>query len=393
MVRPSILAALAALAACVHAPSEQPREVVIAPSPAPAPVLATEPPPEPASPPPPCPFQVEPPSLPPAVVPATRGACRHAPAAITKQLTAEIKHDWLREWPTGRLEIRPGCDRLAPELASMVLEQSSGHGGSLTLMSLTRRSDGDHDLVLLEYNHYFTTLKRDRTDPWQADSAGQLAVSHARIPRATAAPLLARLRAAAHVEIQEHEPPPTSPSSSVGYGSSNDYHVALRLTDGKGHGVQRAFIGYAGSGPEQADGVPLAIVARAVDVFLADEKLRATFTPAGADDLAARDLFARVFWAVQARQEGDAAWYLRERLLGMAALLGDVQHLPALLTEMRTPAGKPGVERSRVLAINAFTAITGYDRRHDPKGAPRPPQVVADELVTACVAHPPLEIR
>lgn len=384
MARGFVLAVLAALAGCVHASTEPPREVAVAPTPTIVPVVSpaetTPPQPPPPEPLPPCIYKAEPPALPPVLKQPKTGTCRRAPPAITRAMNAEIHKQWLREWPTGRLEIRPGCDRLAPALASVVIEQNHGHGGSVSLLRLSRRPDGDHDLVLIEYNHYY------RMDTMTAAGARPIDIHHAKIAAATVAPLLARLRAAAHVEIQEHEPPPDSNAAMMGHGSSNDYQVALQLADDRGHGVKRAFVGYSGSGPEQADGVPLAIAAETVDLFLADPTLRATFTAVGTDDPAARDLFARVFWAVQARQEGDAAWYVRERLIAMAASLGSAQHIPALLALLREPPGRPGEDRMLVSAIDALTAITAYDRRRDPDGTLRPPEQVAAELLAACAA-------
>ena len=140
-----------------------------------------------------------------------------------------------------------------------MLESSGGHGGSLTLASFDRRPDGDYDLVLLEYNHYQRPRPKDPEDPYPQDSAGPLVVYHRQLPAAKMAPLLVRLRATAHLEIVEHEPPPTPGTMSGGaVGTSHNYHVALRLTDRKGRGVQRYFSGYEGSGEEQRDGVPMA---------------------------------------------------------------------------------------------------------------------------------------
>lgn len=316
---------------------------------------------------------------------APEGPCRAVPARVARELRGKIRERWMRGWPKGRLEIRDGCDRLGDRPSSIVVETSSGHGGSLTLARLDRRTDGGHDLVLLEYNHYTRVAGKDDKDPWQADSAGPLTIHRARLDDAVVAPLIDRLRAAAHVEIEEHAPPPRKDGVFLAGASfsSNDYHVALRLADERGHGVQRMFAGYASSGAEQKDGVPLAIAAGALYTLLDDPAVRAQFTEVGADDPPARDLFARVFWAARARGDDYGYWYVRERLLGMAALLGSAQHLPALVDQLRV-GGEHSLERSRVLAVNAIAALAGYDVRHDPDGRPRPPASVVADTLAAC---------
>ena len=354
----------------------------VAPTVAPPAPVASEPTaPEPAV----CSYTAEPRALAPAlVVPDNSGACRAPPAKEWRALQAEVRKRWHRSWPKGRLQIDRGCDRQDPRIDSLVLESSGGHGGSLTLASLDRRPDGDYDLVLLEYNHYQRPRPKDPEDPYQRDSAGPLAVYHRQLPAATMAPLLVRLRATAQLEIVEHEPPPT-PDTMVGggVGTSHSYHVALRLTDHQGRGVQRYFAGYERSGEQQRDGVPMAIVQDTVSALLHDDAFTASLSAVGVDDPAGRALFARVFWQAHARGEDFGSWYVRERLLGMAALLGSDQHVPALLAPLQPTTDAPRL-RSTALALNAIAAITGFDRRHDPSGTPREVAEVAAETLAAC---------
>lgn len=373
-------------------PRDAPAEV---PDPAPAPARVTIPD---AGPPPPTPAPEATPALPActydreaptefaAATAPTGGACRTVPKAALRDLTTHIRKEWMRSWPNSRLEIRPGCDRLDAQLDSVVLVTSGGHGGSLTLARFDRLDGGEYDLVLLEYNHYFGGPAKDRADPWQADSAGRLRVSRAKLGAAVMTRLLDRLRAAAHVEIEEHEPPPRRDGTFFGMAgsSSHDYHVALRLADGRGHGVERFFAGYASSGKDQRDGVPLAFASRvAREVLDPDGEHRKSFQSIDAADPAARDLFARVFWAARARGDDYGYWYVRERLLGMAALLGSGQHVPALLAQLRI-AGEHSILRSATLAVNAIAAITKFDVRYDPDRKPRPLAAVVADTLAAC---------
>ncbi|MBZ5712883.1 hypothetical protein [Nannocystis pusilla] len=313
---------------------------------------------------------------------AAGGPCRAVPARVARELRAEIRERWAREWPAGRLEIRGGCDRLGAQPSSIVIESCEGHGGALTLARFEREASGAYDLVLLEYDHDARVAGKDEQDPWQAHSSGPLAVRRARLDGAVMAPLLERLRAAAHVEIEEHEPPPRKDNSFavMASGSSHYYHAALRLADDRGRGVQHVFTGHDGTGHDQKLGVPLAIVAEALDTLLADPPVRSRLTELGADDPAARDLFARVFWA--ARDRGDDDWYV-EQLLGMTALLGSAQHVPALVDRLRA-RGERGVTRTHIVVVNAIAALAGYDVRHDAGGEPRPLASVVADTLAAC---------
>jgi hypothetical protein len=51
-------------------------------------------------------------------------------------------------------------------------------------------------------------------------------------------------------------------------------------------------------------------------------------------------------------------------MLGMAALLGSAQHMPALLEQLAPGKQEPSVARSEVLAPKMIAAITGFDLRH-----------------------------
>lgn len=348
-----------------------------------APPAAT---PEPAAPASECRYPAEPPTLLPALVPTDPATTCRKPAASAKaSLHAQIRKQWSRTWPKSRLEIRDGCDRLDEQLDTITFASSAGHGGSLTLGSLDRQPDGDYALVLLDYNHYARARRPDEKDPYREDSSGTLHIYRTTIKAKKIAPLLASLRAAAHVEIEEHEPPPIPGSfSAAGFGSSHDYHLALRLADHAGHGVERRFAGYASGGPEQKDGVPMAIAQTALDKLVEDVTKLPDAGGVDTSDRTARAVFARLFWQSHARGPDYDYWYVRERMLGMAALLGSAQHMPALLEQLAPGKKESSVARSEVLALNAIAAITSLDLRHDHDGAPREVATVAAETLAAC---------
>lgn len=383
MRRLSTLLSLSLLGCATKASTPPPTPAPAEPSPTPAVSEKTTAPATPA-----CKWTPEPPTPAPAVVaPPASAACHKPPAKVARSLKAEVKKQWHTSHPKARLEITDGCDRLAPQIDSLVLESSSGHGGSLTLAGFTRLPDGDYSLVLLEYNHYMRTTKIDRDDPYQADSAGPLQVYQGEVPRTRMTPMIDELRAAAHVAVVEHEPPPT-PGKMFGsaVGTSHDYHFALRLTDAAGHGVSRFFAGYEGSGEEQKDGVPMGIAQQIADELLSDEQFIAGLTKVGHDDAAALDLYHRVFWQARARGPEFGYWYVGERMLGMAALLGSRQVAPTLLEQLG-PAPPETIqavhERSMALALNALAVIVGFDRRYA-DGKPRKVETVAAETLAAC---------
>lgn len=344
-------------------------------------VAPQQPPPAPA-----CDYPVEAPLQLPALVAPEGAGCHKAPAKIEREVRAELRKGWSLT-PGARLEIRAGCDRLDPRIDGLVLESSGGHGGSLTIAGFERREDGDFDLVLLDYNHYQRQWPKDDKDPYLGDVAGPLVVSVGRVPEQRMTPLLARLRVASHLEAIEHEPPPRP---GVMYGasmSSHDYHVALRLIDHQGRGVQRYFAGYERSGEQQKDSVPMAIVQRVTSELLTDDAFRATLKVVEPDDDDARAVFARVFWQASARGDDFGYWYVGERFLGMAAWLGSPQLMPALLAQLRPPRpeDEERVSRARrtVLALGAIAKITGYDQRYR-DGAPRKVDEVAAQTLAAC---------
>ena len=392
-MNPRPAAWLSLLLACTPA---QPPAPPVTPDPPPAAIAPTPTPtPTPTPAPATCSYTAEPPTKLPALLPTDPAtACRKPAPAARRALHAQIRKQFHRRWPKdGRLEIRDGCDRLDEQLDSVVFAISGGHGGSLTLGSFDRQADGDYALLLLAYNHYRRDRRDGEKDPYIEDSSGALHIYRATLTAKKMAPLLADLRAATHVEIEEHEPPPRPQTGfySSGVGTSHDYHVALRLADRGGHGAARHFAGYEGSGTQQNDGVPLAFAQAALRKLIEDVTEDPSAGAIDTSDLASRALFARMFWDAHARGEDYGYWYVRERMLGLAALLGSAQLMPALLAQL-APATKEGkkdasLARSEVLALNAIAAITGHDLRHDPAGAPRDVATVAAETLAACAAR------
>lgn len=313
-------------------------------------------------------------------------ACQKAPAATSRRLRKDAKARWHPTFGKRHVVVASACDRLADPIRELVFETSNGHGGSLHLVRLALAENGDHDLVWIDYGHYSGRPPADRADPWAADSTGRVTLRTGRVPAARAASLLSEVRAAAYLEVSEPEPPP-GPEGTIRLGNvsltSHDYHVAVQMIDADGYGIQRYFAGYEGSGTAQSEGVPLALVDDAMWTLLGDEGFVATLEQVADDDASVRALYDARLRAAAARGEDFGRWYLRERLLGLAAVLSPPQHVPLLL-DVVGKDGDASIARSRVLALNAIAAITGFDRRYDRDGKARPVADVARETLRAC---------
>lgn len=326
-----------------------------------------------------------------AIVPPPESAeCRSAPSRKRQaELGRLLRKQWKWSWPEHRkLAVEHGCDRLAAELSTVVIEGSSGHGGSLDLLRLDHRDDGDWDATWIDYNQYWGRAAQIEGDPWHNEGPGVAKLRRGVLPGKRIDPMLQRIRELLAVEAHELEPPPPPPGimyGATGYGSSRSFHVGMRLVDGSGHGLERFFVGYEGGGDEQGHELTLDLAGAEVWKLLVDDATVAALPEVGTDDAAIRELLTNVFWATKERDPALALWYVRERVLGLATLLGGPEHVPELLEAVRWKSGgRASEERSRAAAINGIAAITGFDVRYHADGQPRPVKVVAAEVLAAC---------
>jgi hypothetical protein len=316
--------------------------------------------------------------------PQADARCRPQPRKVVRATSKAVRRDWMRRYPTGTLVVAPGCDRLGDAIVRIELERSSGHGGSLELSRFTfDPSTRDWSLLRIMYNHYAERPAED-ADLYAADNVGTVHAWRARITDAVMVPIVERARAASVVEPVEHPPPP-KPNTIHGMSmsfSSGSFSVDLALVDSDGHGTQQFFVGYPSTGDHQAQSVRLHIAAEPFVELLYDDAFEATLEPIELDAPEVRELFAQRFWAALDRSEPFGNWFLRERYLALTGVLGGDEHVPALLDHVVRTEGSSG-ERSSVQAINAITALTGFDRRHV-DGVARDPDLVARELIAAC---------
>lgn len=339
-----------------------------------------------------CPWEEVAPRREPALVPPPPDAPCLPPPSRSRQarLRKDLEKEWTWRWSDyKKLEVTHACDRLGEQLATVTFESSSGHGGSLHMVRLDHRPDGAWDITWIDYNHYFGKPRpTDPDDPWQQDATGVVELRRGTLPAERIDRMLRRAREAMHIDARELEPPPP-PGDTVRLGSigmsSRDFHVDLRMVDAAGHGEQRYFGGYATGGDDQGQRIALDLASTEVWKVLGDEALISTLTEVTPDDSEIQALFAARFWAAKDREPEYGLWYLRERLLGLAAPLGTAEHVPALLDVIRHhPDEHASDDRSRVLAINAIAELTGLDVRYDPEGQPRKVKDVAAEVLADC---------
>lgn len=324
-----------------------------------------------------------------ALVPPPESAeCRPAPSRKRRsELNRIVRKHWKWAWPNHELAVEHGCDRLGAELSTVVLDTSSGHGGSLELVRLDRRDDGDWDVTWVDYNAYFGRPKPVEGDPWSEGGPGPSTLRRGMLPGERVDPVLQRARELLAMQLRELEPPPKPGImyGATGYGSSRSFHVGLRLIDASGHGVERSFAGYEGGDEQQGLQLTLDLASAELWKVLGDDALVEGLGEVGPDDPAVRELFAGAFWAAKDRGPDYGFWYVRERLFGLATTLGGPEHVPALLEAVRPEAGSgPSEERTRASAINGIAALVGFDERYDAAGKPRSVQAVAAEVLAAC---------
>lgn len=277
---------------------------------------------------------------------AGKPACHRAPAAIADSVRAAITKRFEPTHDDGKASVTFACDGLGKQIREILLETGSGHGGSLSMWRARRAADGSFDVRGIAYSGHAMT---------GAVKASPYTLVGGSIP----SPDLELVRAAVTAKVKEVWPPP--PPNTIGgirgMGSSNDFHVLVRLTDDDGRIVERQFTGYAGNdGQDTYLGLEVAIEALA----------SITVLPATGAALADEDraLFAERFAASVPHFEDEFYWWVMERYVDLARFLGSRATIAGLLTRMLVTKkeDRPRTD-ARTNAIDALATITGWDAR------------------------------
>jgi len=270
----------------------------------------------------------------------------HKPAAkVQKVVRDAVVKDFHVTKTGGRADVSFPCDGLGPKIREITVEGGGGHGGSLNLW-IAQRVGTDWDVHGLLYREGKTAKVLTAT--------GKVAL-----------PDLEAVRAGVSAKIKEVAPPP--PKNGMygisGSSSSRDFHILIRLVDDDGRVVEKQYTGYASSS-DQNDylGLEAALAALAPMTDLAD---KATEQPAPSDD--DRAFFARQFNAAIPRFEDDFYWWVMERFVGMARVVGSPAVIDGLLTRLTLVKNDRSHTDARTDALEALAKITGWDAREGGK--------------------------
>lgn len=297
-----------------------------------------------------------------AATPATAAApaCHQPPKALVAPLIAAITKNFEPTQTGGKAKVEFPCDGLGAQLDEIIVETGSGHGGTLSLFRAVRNGT-TYDVRGIAYRG--ASMMAKAANPPFERVTGTVTLD------------LGRIRAATTAVVTEVFPPrkPGEFPGMMGSGSSNDFHILIRLRDSDGRVVERRYTGYASS-DGQATYLGLAVAREALAPITS---LATTKSAVDADD---RALFAERFNATVPNFDKPFNWWVMERYVDLARFLGSPKVIGGLLTRMTVPKAN---DRSRVDArrdaLEALANITGWDAR---KGASE--EQAAKQYLASC---------
>lgn len=284
--------------------------------------------------------------------PAPPAPCADVPAALRPRAEALLARDFRPSAPGARLEVRFDCDPLSAPF-ELVHESGRGHAPRLTLTRLRWREKKIEALRL-------------RGGP-------ELSVERGELARGALDLVLPELRALALAQLAERRPPDAGGSS--GYGSSQSWFGLLRLTDPEGRAIERGFAG-ADASTTQLESLPTRAIAARLDHALD----RVAWQPAPVD-ADARAFFVERYLAASPQHQ---TWWIRERLVALAAAAGTPALVPSLIAAAADTSTDASAARTRDLALAALAALAGFDARQDPNGAPHSEAEAVAAYAAAC---------
>jgi hypothetical protein len=258
-----------------------------------------------------------------------------------------------------KLVVDFGCDVARAEPAEIVLEDGSGHGGSLRIARLVRTGNV-FTVRTLTSLHYFNP---------------SLTVTDATVPAPQIDAMIARARV--QMLARPHLVLLTTPDGSLGMSgmfSSNDFHLRLSIVDDAGRTTDRFFTGYESSS-SQEERLPMELATEPLVTLL--NTLPTTASEVSDDD--------RTFFSERLRlmAQGNAEWWVKERFVADARELGTVDVIPALVAIAREKSNG-GNTRRQDLAIDVLAKITGWNARIGEDGTPRTTEDAARALEEDC---------
>lgn len=309
-------------------------------------------------------------------------ACRSPDPAAFAALAHEVRAAWMRSTPQGEVAIDPGCDRLG-ELAEIDVEIGDPELGSFVLLRLGRHGPR-WDATLIEYRHAERPSVADDGDPWQLAVAGAVDLHVGSIADDIVAPALARVRTAFALVAREVDPTAGAGGSSAGF-SIEESHVRVRVRDVDGFGSERGFTGARGSGPHQADTLPIVALAPVLSELRLGARFRGALRRVDERAAGPRVLLRDRLAIAGAAEVPYFGWFLREWYVALVGVLGGAEHV-ALVRRIAVSQDDPAFVPVRMLAVTALATLTGFDARHDRAGRPRTLAEASAEIVARCGA-------
>ena len=288
-------------------------------------------------------------------------AAKRACPAIKKQVQGDLRPRLERAYrPTmdgARLESTYACDPVGA-LTELVFETGTGHGQGLALVRL-RWQDGR-----------LAGLRISRRGGPGKDG-GRTDVERVVIEATDVDRVMPWLRGLLAVQLTEQVPHDSH--GGAGYGSSGSWHGLLLVRDAAGHVRERS---YTGAGGEQLHSIPVAEITATLRPLV-----EALPWQSSTVDGEVRAFFVSRFLAAGPDR---AAWWVKERMVMLAADVGTpalVPRLVALAQDIRVDAS---VQRTREHALTALAALAGFDARRDSQGTPVSAETAAAAYARAC---------
>lgn len=307
-----------------------------------------------------------------------RGECWKVPKSMRKTVSAGIREEWSFEHEGSKLRIGTGCDRLgatADAIQEVIVHGGVGHGGSMDLTRLTRRRDGDWDVMVLgvAQNEFVSVPPMPQGEVLRGRLEGK------RVRRA-----IDLARTAMALEPREVKPDPEPFGGSYGF-SSADFHALVRVIDDRGRSREITFTGYMSSGGQETWTRALAAEMAFAELIDTDE-LEPTDVDANS-----RQFFMERFMDARANDfYGEYGWWVRERLVGMAGVHGAVDLVPTLAEHLCVGGPDASDGRTRADALESIIELVGAHEtlRRDEKGWIRDEVALrwADACGTSCSA-------
>ena len=305
---------------------------------------------------------------------AHTGTCRTLPTKSRQTLRAELNKRFRPSRDGAKLRAEYGCNPLGDTITEVVFERGSGHGFSLELWRMTRSKDGK------SYNVHGLAFADSRRGDDPQNIRPVTKVARAVVSARLVDPHLEAIVAGLTVTLREVAPPPKANMGlgMRGFGSSNDFHVLVRLRDASGYQIQGQYTGYSSSGA-QLRYLPLVVISEPLHHLVENIKFKESSVTN--ED---RAHFAERLADGQSRFDNNSTWWVMERQVSMARSFGSPSIIPILLTRLSPKKRDRSSVDTERNAIEAIAEISGWDVRRHENGRKRAVEDVARDYLKEC---------